>query len=127
MKPDASRKRGAELRRQVLGEPYTGNVAQAGSRMRREFADAATEHVWDSWWSRPGLDLRARVVLTIALLMTRGTVCEETLGLQIRGAVTNQLLTRDEVMELILHCTSYAGFPAGRAALRVALRVLPAA
>lgn len=112
------------MRKKVLGGPYTGEVADQGSGLRREFAAAATAHVWDAYWTRPELDLRSRVILTIALLVARGPGAEETLGLQIRGAVENKLLSQDEVMEVILHCTSYAGFPAGRAALRVALLAL---
>jgi len=117
-------KHGSAMRTQVLGAAYTGAVERAGSPLRKGFDEAETEHVWAALWARPELDLRSRSILTISMLVTQGHGCEEALGLHLKGAVRNKLLTLDEAMELIFHCSIYVGYPKVKAALRVAIEAL---
>lgn len=115
---------GAAIRRKLVGESYASVVEKKGSDLRNLFADAATEHLWGAWWTRPELDMRSRSVLTIAMLLTKGHGSEDGLTLHLRGALRNKLLTLDEIMELILHCSIYVGYPTAKAAMRLALKVL---
>jgi 4-carboxymuconolactone decarboxylase len=71
-------------------------------------------------WSRPGLDLRTRSLVTIAALAALG----RTLGLElnIRMALNNGA-TREEVVETLLHLAPYAGFPACWEGLALAHKV----
>lgn len=117
-------KYGTAVRTQVLGSEYKGTVERAGSTLGKDFDDAETEHVWAALWARPELDLRSRSILTISMLLTQGHGCEEALGLHLKGAVRNKLLTVDEAMELIFHCSIYVGYPKVKAALRVAIEAL---
>lgn len=117
-------KAGAEIRRQLVGDSYAGAIKSKGSDLRAEFADAATEHLWGASWTRPGLDMRSRSILTISLLLAKGHGSEDGLSLHLRGALRNNLLTLDEIMELVLHSSIYVGYPTAKAAMRLALRML---
>lgn len=70
-------------------------------------------------YSRPGLDLRTRELATVAALVAMGTAAPQ-LKVHLVGAL-NVGATRDEIVEVIIQMTLYAGFPAslnGIAALR---------
>ena len=67
-------------------------------------------------WARPGLDLRTRRLLTIAMLAALGR--ERQLRGHIAGAL-QQGISREEVLETIVHVSPYAGFPAGLTALEI--------
>jgi len=45
------------------------------------------------------------------------------LGLHVRGSLRNGL-SREEIVEAILHATAYCGAPAGLAAMRIAQETL---
>lgn len=60
-------------------------------------------------YSRPGLDLRAREVATVAALTALGVLPQ--LKVHIHGAL-NVGCSRKEVIEIIIQMAVYAGFPA---------------
>lgn len=60
--------------------------------------------------SRPGMDLRTREMLTVAALMSMGTAPAQ-LEFHIRAAL-NVGVSRDEIVEILLHIAVYAGVPA---------------
>jgi 4-carboxymuconolactone decarboxylase len=60
-------------------------------------------------YDRPGLDPRSRQLVTIGALTALGG-CEPQLKVHI-GAALNVGLTPDEIVEAILHCAVYSGFP----------------
>ena len=60
--------------------------------------------------SRKGIDLRAREMLTVAMLAAMGTAPGQ-LEFHIRAAL-NTGVTREEVIEIILQVSVYAGVPA---------------
>jgi 4-carboxymuconolactone decarboxylase len=109
--------RGAEVRREVLGP-----VAE---RPPKPFAEPFREWVlnaaWGGVWDRPGLDRRTRSCVTLAVLAALR--CDEELAMHVEAALRNGL-TRDEIAEVLLHTTVYAGAPAGNAAFATAARVL---
>jgi alkylhydroperoxidase/carboxymuconolactone decarboxylase family protein YurZ len=72
-------------------------------------------------WSRPGLDLRTRSLVTIAALAALGR--SRALELNLRMAVNNGA-TRQEITEALLQIAPYAGFPAAWEALAVAEQAL---
>lgn len=75
------------------------------------------EACWGWVWSRPGLELKTRSFLNIAMLccQNRGT----ELATHVKGALTNGA-TEEEVREVILQATAYCGMPAGIEGFRVA-------
>lgn len=72
-------------------------------------------------YTRPGLDLKTREMLTVAALTVLGYPQAE-LGDHIRGAL-NVGCTRDEILEIILQMAVYAGFPAALEAVKTAASV----
>jgi 4-carboxymuconolactone decarboxylase len=71
-------------------------------------------------WGRPGLDRRTKTLITIAVL----TVLGRPLALEhnIRKAPNNGV-SREEIVEAMLHLTLYAGFPAAWEGLQAAQRI----
>ncbi len=72
-------------------------------------------------YTRPGLDLKTREMLTVAALTVLGYAQAE-LKDHIRGSL-NVGCTRDEILEIILQMAVYAGFPAALEAVKTAAAV----
>ena len=71
-------------------------------------------------WSRPGLDLRTRALITISFLICLGA--DEQLKNHLHGA-HKAGVTKDEIVEWLLHVNSYIGTPKGVMALKIAREV----
>lgn len=67
------------------------------------------EFAFGDIYSREGLDLQQRQLITISSLTTLGG-CEPQLTVHINAAL-NVGLSPKEIIEAILHCTPYTGFP----------------
>ena len=114
------RKRGAELLEKMLGGEQAGQTREGWRQISPEFEEYVVEFLSGEIWSREGLDLRTKSLVTIATLAGMG----RTLGLElnIRMALRNGA-TRREVIETLLHIAPYAGFPATWEGLAMAERV----
>ena len=121
MDDEARAGQGTRVRREVLGDAHVDRAVAATTALTAPFQDLVTRYAWGDVWSRPGLDRRARSMLTLALLAALGHDAE--LALHVRAAVTNGV-SPDEIGEVLLHTAVYAGVPAANSALAVAQRVL---
>ena len=90
---------------------------QAGEKVVASLADIAPdfatyliEFPFGDIYSRPGLDLRAREIATIAALTAMGNAAAQ-LKVHIDAGL-NVGLSRDEITEIIMQMAVYAGFPA---------------
>jgi len=103
--------RGRELLAAVDGTAGAEVVESLGDLGRYivEFAFGEVYH-------RPGLSLRDRELITVAMLAAMGAR-EPQLDVHLRGALTVGV-TRDELRELMIHLVPYAGFPAAINAMR---------
>jgi 4-carboxymuconolactone decarboxylase len=72
-------------------------------------------------YTRPGLELKTREMLTIAALTVLGYPQAE-LKDHVRGAL-NVGVTSDQILEIILQMAVYAGFPAALEAVKTAAHV----
>ena len=81
------------------------------------FLDATIEHLFADVWSRPGLGVRERRLITLTLLMCLGN--EMTLKLHFGAAMNSGDLSDTEIDELILHVAHYRGWPAAAVASQV--------
>jgi 4-carboxymuconolactone decarboxylase len=102
--------------------------AEGGERVIANLQDVApdlgryvVEFTFGEIYQRPILDLRQRQLVTIAALTTLGGA-EPQLEVHINAAL-NVGLTALEVVEAILHCIPYIGFPRVLNATMVAKRV----
>ena len=101
---------GLDTRREVLGHEYVDTGLAGSDEFMMVFEDAVTEIAWGYAWSRPGLDRRSRLMLTLGILAGLGR--HEELGIYAQGAIRNGV-TVEEIMEILVHVTSYCGTPAG--------------
>lgn len=111
---------GMAVRKSVLGEAHVARAENNKTSFDADFQDYIVESVWGSIWSRPGLDIKTRHLLTIAMLAALGK--EHELSLHIR-ATQNTGVTRDEIKEVLLQVGVYAGIPAANSAIAVAKKV----
>ena len=76
-----------------------------------DFFGMTVEHLFGEVWTREGLSFRDRRLLLIGLLVGRGL--DDVLGLQVEAALGNDELTPDELREIVIFLTHYAGWPQG--------------
>lgn len=75
-----------------------------------DFATYVFEFPFGDIYCRPGLDLRAREIATIAALTALGNAAPQ-LKVHIEAGL-NVGLTREEITEVVIQMAVYAGFPA---------------
>lgn len=110
---------GMEIRRRVLGDDHVDRATAAATDLDAYFQRWITETAWGGVWARPGLDLRVRSLISIAIL---GALNHDELELHLRAA-RNTGVTPEEVREALLHVAVYAGIPAANRAFRVAKQI----
>ena len=116
---------GLKTRREVLGSGWVDPQMKKAKTdpFTAAIADLVNEYCWGYAWTRPGLDRKTRSMLNLAILTTLGKMTE--LKGHTRGAIENGC-TKEEIMEVLLHTTIYAGVPAGVDAFRNAKEALDA-
>jgi 4-carboxymuconolactone decarboxylase len=117
---DERYRQGMAVRRAVLGDAHVDRAQAAQTDLDADFQRYITETAWGAVWSRPGLDLATRHMLTIAMLAALGR--EHELALHIR-ATRNTGVTPEQLREVFLQVAVYAGVPAANTAYAVAKRV----
>jgi 4-carboxymuconolactone decarboxylase len=112
---------GLQTRREVLGAEYVDSSLQRANDFMMSFQHITTEWCWGYAWNREGLDRKTRSMLNLAMLTAMK--CPGELRLHLKGALNNGV-TVEEIREILLHATVYAGIPAGLEAFKVAAEVL---
>ncbi len=112
--------KGMAVRKSVLGAEHVARAEANKTEFDADFQQFITESVWGDVWSRPGLDLRTRQMITMGILAALGR--HEELAAHIR-ATRHTGVTRGEVKEIFLHAAVYAGAPAANSAYALAKRV----
>ena len=110
---------GMNIRRQVLGDEHVDRATADMTDLDADFQRWITETAWGGVWARPGLDLRIRSLISIAIL---GALNHGELELHLRAA-RNTGVTPEEVREALLHVAVYAGIPAANRAFQVAKEI----
>jgi len=111
--------KGRDMRRRLLGDAYTERVNQTTytDPIMRTFIDVATETVFGTLWTRPGLDLKTRTLVTLVSDAATGRLPE--LAIHLRMAL-RQGWTEQELTEALIHLMGYVGAPLTRDALLTA-------
>ncbi|CAP01350.1 gamma-carboxymuconolactone decarboxylase (CMD) [Acinetobacter baumannii SDF] len=113
-------KQGIEVRTEVLGEKHVGRSLQKLNDFNQDFQNFISRYAWGEVWSRPGLPRHIRSLVTIAILLALGR--EDELRMHLRACFNNGV-TKEDLKELILHSSLYAGLPAANAAMHMAEEV----
>ena len=109
--------KGLAIRNQVMGKAYTDKAFASPDPLDQDLQRILTEFGYGAIWSRPGLPLKTRSLITVALLAALNRP-DELRG-HVRGAL-NLGLSKEEICEALLHILPYAGAPAMQAGLRTA-------
>ncbi|MDB0326093.1 4-carboxymuconolactone decarboxylase, partial [Acinetobacter baumannii] len=105
---------------EVLGEKHVGRSLQNLNDFNQDFQNFISRYAWGEVWSRPGLPRHTRSLVTIAILLALGR--EDELRMHLRACFNNGV-TKEDLKELILHSSLYAGLPAANAAMHMAEEV----
>jgi 4-carboxymuconolactone decarboxylase len=89
-----------------------------------DFARYLIEFPFGDIYSRPGLDLRSREIAVVAALTAMGNAAPQ-LKVHIEGAL-NVGVSKDEIVEVMMQMSVYAGFPAALNGLFAAKEVFAA-
>ena len=100
--------RGVERRDRMLGPGGTRRRKMMAA-IHPDLERMMLEHAWGDVLSRPGLDERTRELVTLGILLALGRD-RETLTHFV--AALNIGIGKDELAELLIHTSVYAGFPA---------------
>jgi 4-carboxymuconolactone decarboxylase len=109
--------KGLALRKQVLGAEYVEKSMASADSFSMPMQELSTEYCWGHVWTRPGLALRERSLINIAMISALNRPHE--LKLHVKAALNNGL-SRDEIREVILQVAVYCGVPAGIDSTRIA-------
>jgi 4-carboxymuconolactone decarboxylase len=115
---------GMRIRREVLGDAHVDRAVAGTTDFTQPWQDFITETAWGTIWARDGIDRRSRSMITLAVLTALGR--EHEIAMHVRAALTNGL-TREEIAEVLLHTSVYAGVPAANRAFAIAQAVFDAA
>lgn len=109
--------KGLALRKQVLGAEYVEKSLASADDFSRPMQELSTEYCWGYVWTRPGLELRERSLVNLAMISALNRPHE--LKLHVKAALTNGL-TREQIREVLLQVAVYCGVPAGIDSTRIA-------
>ena len=112
--------KGKALRRKVMGDKHVAKRGASPDRFTKQQNELVTEIAWGTIWSRPGLPLKVRSLVTLGMLAALNRP-DEIKG-HVLGALNNGA-TPDEIVEVFVHAAGYCGFPASNGAVRLAVEV----
>jgi protocatechuate 3,4-dioxygenase, beta subunit len=112
--------KGMAMRKSVLGAEHVERAEAGKTEFDADYQRYITENAWGTIWTRPGLDKKTRHMLTIAMLAALGK--HDELAMHIR-ATRNTGVTPEELREVLLHVSVYAGVPSANSAFAIAKRV----
>jgi 4-carboxymuconolactone decarboxylase len=99
-----------ELRRkglQKMNEVYAWEMPD----MPGDYFALTVDHLFGTIWSRPGLSMRDRRLMTLTVVTAHGL--KDLAEVQVNAALENGELTEDELREMAIFLTHYLGFPLG--------------
>ena len=75
------------------------------------YYDLTVEHLFGSIWTRPGLSMRDKRMMTLTGVTALGN--SDLAEIQVNAALHNEELTEHELKEMAVFLTHYLGFPLG--------------
>ena len=118
---DSQFEKGLATRKQVMGEDFVASAFANATDFTRPIQEHITGKAWGDVWQRPGLDLKTRSLITVAMLTALGK--QHELKGHLRGALNNGA-TPAEIQEVLLQAAVYCGVPTAVDAFRTAAEVV---
>ncbi len=115
----ADYEKGVEVRKKLSGKRF-GKASSALAELAPDLEEMLNEVVFGRVWGRPGLELKMRSAITIASLMSLQRLP------QLKTHIANGLnagLTKQEIVEILIHVSFYAGVPTAVNAFQLAKEV----
>ena len=112
--------KGKALRRKVMGDQHVAKRGASADRFTKQQNELVTAIAWGTIWSRPGLPLKVRSLVTLGMLAALDRP-DEIRG-HVLGALNNGA-TMDEIIEVFVHSAGYCGFPASNGGVRLCVEV----
>jgi 4-carboxymuconolactone decarboxylase len=112
---------GLAMRKRVMGEAFVERAFSGLTPFTEPLQQYITRNAWGDVWQRPGLDLKTRSLITVAMLTAMGR--QNELKGHVRGALNNGA-TPQEIQEVLLHASIYCGLPTAVEAFRSAAEVV---
>lgn len=107
---------GPAMYQKIFGKPAPADEPLGGLK------ELAIHHLFAKIWTREGLGIRDRRLVTIALLAAQGR--PDQLRDHLRGArLGEDPLSEEEIRELMIHVAHYAGWAAGTSGQAIASAV----
>lgn len=103
---DDKRRLGRELMARVYGWDEAPDVPG-------DFFAMTAEHLFAEVWAREGLSMRDRRLLLLGLMVGLGD--RDVVDIQLQGALANDELSAEELREIVIFLTHYAGWHRGAA------------
>jgi 4-carboxymuconolactone decarboxylase len=75
------------------------------------YFDLTVDHLFGTIWTRPGLSMRDKRIMTLAVVTAMGL--QDLTEVQVTAALANEELTEEELKEMAIFLTHYVGFPRG--------------
>ncbi len=108
---------GREIQTKLWPQMATGGTPRPVNKLAPDFFTYVAETAFGKIWSRPGLPIRDRSLITVAMLAALGKTGE--LRGHLMGA-RNLGISQEELVEVLMQVAVYAGVPAANEALNVA-------
>lgn len=113
--------------RRVVREKVLGGLSDGVEAVRaltthplaKDMVAWSGDRTWEVW-ARPGLELRSRCLIQVAMLAALGV--ERELRFHIRGALRNGV-TAEEISEVVMQVAAYAGMPIATEAMLALIEV----
>jgi 4-carboxymuconolactone decarboxylase len=100
-----------ELRKKGLGKMNEVYSWEMPNMEGDPFFDLTVDHLFGSIWTRPGLSMRDKRLMTLTVVTALGL--QDLTEVQVNAALANEELTEDELKEMAIFLTHYVGFPLG--------------
>jgi 4-carboxymuconolactone decarboxylase len=75
------------------------------------YFDLTADHLFGSIWTRPGLSMRDKRLMTLTVVTALGNA--DLAEIQVNAALHNEEFTVGELKEMAIFLTQYLGFPLG--------------
>ena len=112
---------GMRVRREVLGDEHVDAAVARTTEFTAPFQELITRYAWGDIWTRDGLSRAERSIITLTVLSALQHWNE--LGMHVKAAVRNGL-TKEQIQEVLLQVSVYAGVPVGNHAFAIAQQAL---